>query len=121
MVDNSWRKAKTINGDKIPKVDSHSVFLMESKLYVYGGYVSDKAQYMKDIYCLDLEKMEWSTVYEGKNSNDDPEGRSNLAMVAEGQNLWIFGGTNGQKTLDDMWKFDLTAKKWTKVEQKNIP
>lgn len=36
-------------------------------------------------------------------------------MVAEGQTLWIFGGTNGQKTLDDLWKFDLTQKSWTKV------
>lgn len=42
-------------------------------------------------------------------------------MVTEGQALWIFGGTNGQKTLDDLWKFDLATKKWDKVEQKNTP
>jgi hypothetical protein len=36
-------------------------------------------------------------------------------MIAEGNNLWIFGGTNGQKTLDDLWKFDLTNNKWAKV------
>lgn len=115
LVDNTWKKVKTTNGEKIPKVDSHSVFLIDSNMYVYGGYVSDKAQYMRNIYCLDLDKMDWSTVFEIKDSKDEPEGRSNLAMVSEGQNLWIFGGTNGQKTLDDLWKFDLTAKKWSKV------
>lgn len=51
-------------------------------MYVYGGYVTDKAQYMRNVYCLDLEKMDWATVYESKGSGLEPEGRSNLAMVA---------------------------------------
>ena len=52
---------------------------------------------------------------------DEPDGRSNLALAPDGQNLWIFGGTNGQKTLDDLWKFDIVAKKWERVDQKNTP
>lgn len=63
-------------------------------MYVYGGYIPDKAQYLRNIYCLDLEKMEWSTVFES-NSKEEPDGRSNLALAAEGKNIWIFGGTNG--------------------------
>lgn len=90
-------------------------------MYIYGGYIPDKAQYMKNIYCLDVDKFEWETVYQHKSTKDEPEGRSNLAMVSQGQNLWIFGGTNGQKTLDDLWKFDITAKKWNIIEQKNTP
>lgn len=35
--------------------------------------------------------------------------------------LWIFGGTNGVKTLNDQWKFDLTTKKWIKIESKDTP
>ena len=42
-------------------------------------------------------------------------------MVAEGQALWIFGGTNGQKTLDDLWRFDLGKKIWQRCEQKHSP
>ena len=90
-------------------------------MYIYGGYIPDKAEYMTSIYCLDVDKFEWSTVHQGKSPKDEPEGRSNLAMVTEGQCLWIFGGTNGQKTLDDLWKFDLNTKKWEKIEQKNTP
>jgi len=37
-------------------------------------------------------------------------------MVAYGDNLYIFGGTNGEKTLDDMWKFDLKARNWQKIQ-----
>lgn len=57
FLDNNWKKIKTTNGEKVPKVDSHSVCLIDSKMYVYGGYVPDKAKYLRDIYCLDLEKM----------------------------------------------------------------
>lgn len=84
-------------------------------MYVYGGYIPDKAQYLRNIHCLDLDKMEWSTVFQSKDSKDEPEGRSNLSMVGEGQNLYVFGGTNGEKTLNDLWKFNLTEKKWTKI------
>ena len=42
-------------------------------------------------------------------------------MVNDGKHLWIFGGINDHNTLDDMWKFDLTTKRWDKIEQKNSP
>jgi hypothetical protein len=38
-------------------------------------------------------------------------------IIAEG-NLIIFGGTNGSKTLNDMWKFDLKEKKWKVIDSK---
>lgn len=46
---------------------------------------------------------------DGKNS---PQPRSNFSMVADGGYLYIFGGTNGEHTLNDFWKFHLTSKKW---------
>jgi hypothetical protein len=39
-------------------------------------------------------------------------------MVENNGNLIIFGGTNGVKTLNDMWQFDLKVKKWDKIENK---
>ena len=54
FIDNNCRKPKIANADKIPKVDSHCACLIDSKMYIYGGYIPEKAQYMKNIYCLDL-------------------------------------------------------------------
>ncbi len=39
------------------------VFINPRCIYIYGGYVTDKAQYSRNIYALDLDKMEWSTVF----------------------------------------------------------
>jgi hypothetical protein len=38
----------------VPRVDSHCAVLIGSKMYIYGGYVSDKGEYLKDIYAFDL-------------------------------------------------------------------
>ena len=68
FVDEKWRKPNVKNSEMIPKVDSHSSFLVGSKMYVYGGYMPEKASYMKNIYCLDIDEMKWSTIFESKNS-----------------------------------------------------
>ncbi len=84
-------------------------------MYVYGGYIPEKAELMNEIYVLDLEKMVWERVWEGKGTENEPEGRSNCAMVGYDQCLYVFGGSNGVYTLNDFWKFSLTNKQWQKI------
>lgn len=45
----------------------------------------------------------------------EPEARSSSAMVAFRDGLWVFGGSNGIKTISDLWKFDLKLNKWEKI------
>jgi N-acetylneuraminic acid mutarotase len=54
FVGNNWKKLKTVNGNEIPKVDSHSACIINSKMYVFGGYLPEKAEYLRNMYCLDL-------------------------------------------------------------------
>lgn len=72
VVDGNWKSIKTVNGDIIPKVDSHCVSVIGDTMYVYGGYMSKIAAYMKNIYALNLDKMEWKVIYEGKEGNQGP-------------------------------------------------
>ena len=44
---------------EVPKIDSHCSVIIDSKMYVYGGYMCDKADYMTDIYALDLTNFTW--------------------------------------------------------------
>jgi len=48
-------------------------------LYIYGGYISDKAEYLRDIIALNLDTFTWEIIH--KSDKNDPEGRSNFAMV----------------------------------------
>ena len=49
-------------------------------MYVYGGYISDKAEYLKDIYCFDLVNHTWEVTYKG-GKGKEPSGRSNFSMI----------------------------------------
>ena len=121
IIDGSWRKVKTESKVEIPKLDSHAVTLVQNKMMVYGGYISDQAVYNNNIYCLDLDKMEWQCLFEAKKGVVSPEGRSNLGLVNDGKYLWVFGGITDHHSLDDLWKFDLALQKWEQVESKNVP
>ena len=90
-------------------------------MYIYGGYIPETAKYLSNIYCLDLEKYEWELIYEAKGSGQEPEPRSNFSMVSESDCLYIFGGSNGEHTMDDFWKFSLNKRSWEKIKSENPP
>lgn len=68
IVTKKWKKidpfSSSATGPKIPRIDSHSVCVIGDRMYLYGGYIADEGRYMRDILCLGLEDMKWSTVYE---------------------------------------------------------
>ncbi len=90
-------------------------------MYVYAGYIPEKASYMGDVLEFDLDSHQWKILYKEKTDREEPEGRSNCSMVELDGNLWVFGGTNGTHTLNNMWKFSLADKKWKAVESKDTP
>lgn len=32
-------------------------------MYVYGGYIPEKASYLKDVYAFDIETKKWEIFY----------------------------------------------------------
>jgi hypothetical protein len=40
-------------------------------MYVYGGYIPDKAAYMTDMYVFDFGLKKWELFYKG-GQNDEP-------------------------------------------------
>jgi N-acetylneuraminic acid mutarotase len=104
----------------VPKLDSHSALVVGEKMMVYGGYISDKAEYLKDIYAFDLNNHTWHVAFRGGKGNE-PCGRSNFPMLELNENLLIFGGTDGAETLNDMWIFDTKSKEWKQIETKDTP
>ncbi len=96
-------------------MDSHSAVVLDDKMIVYGGYIPEKATYMIDMYLFDLEKKTWEVLYRG-GSGVEPEGRSDFDMIVHGGSIWLFGGSNGKLTLNDLWKFEPKEKKWTAIK-----
>lgn len=64
----SWRKVKP-NID-VPRVDSHSAVVIDNKMYVYGGYIPEKASYLIDMYAFNLDLKTWEIIYKGQNTQN---------------------------------------------------
>ena len=90
-------------------------------MYVYGGYIGEEGRNMKDIWAFDFESEKWELIFDENTKQDQPEGRSSFSMTSHNGKLIIFGGTNGEKTLNDFWSFDLHAKQWKKIDSKDTP
>jgi hypothetical protein len=97
----------------LPKLDSHSAFMIDEVMYVYGGFKDKEAVYSNNIYALDMRSRTWSTFYQPDKTAVVPEARGNMGLVVYKDSILVFGGTNGVKTLNDMWKFDLKTKTWS--------
>ena len=89
-------------------------------MLVYGGYISDKAEYLKDIYSFDLINHTWEICYKSGKANE-PVGRSNLSMVEYQDGFIIFGGTDGSQTLNDLWSFNFKTQEWKQIDTQDTP
>lgn len=63
FVTKNWRSI--VPQIDVPKVDSHCAVVIDSKMFIYGGYVSDKAEYLTDIYAFDLQNQTWELYFKG--------------------------------------------------------
>ncbi len=63
FVTKNWRSI--VPQIDIPKVDSHCAVVSDSKIFICGVYVSDKAEYLTDIYAFDLQNQTWELYFKG--------------------------------------------------------
>jgi leucine-zipper-like transcriptional regulator 1 len=81
----------------------HSCCLYGNKMYLYGGYSGSER--LADMHVYDFETNHWSQV--DCTCGDAPSGRSSLVAQVFENNLYVFGGYNGQTVLNDFYKFKL--------------
>lgn len=85
-------KATTKGVPPAPRFGHTMVFLpSKNNLAVWGGCGSSYCPFYGDLVTFSVEKMCWFQVAVNGNF---PEGRTGHGMVADGDNLIIFGGIN---------------------------
>jgi hypothetical protein len=66
FVTKKWKSVAS-KGD-IPRLDSHCAITIENKMYVYGGYISDKAEHLIDVLAFNIETSTWEIIYKGQKN-----------------------------------------------------
>lgn len=69
IIKGVWTKIKP-NIENVPKVDSHSAVVYGQKMYIYGGYIPEKATYLSDMYAFDLETHKWELFYKSEKGGN---------------------------------------------------
>jgi hypothetical protein len=97
-----------------------------NSIYLHGGqnYLEQKVygdmHQMKLSNDLKLEYVKNHTVYP-INIEETPIQRNSHSICNDGKVIYIFGGGNASGLLDDLWSFDTSTGKWSKVELKGKP
>ncbi|XP_059640606.1 nitrile-specifier protein 5 isoform X2 [Cornus florida] len=77
-------------------------------LYVFGGYGKDNCQ-TNQVHVFDTVKRTWS---EPIMKGTPPTPRDSHSCSAVGDNLFVFGGTDGMNPLKDLHILDTTSNTW---------
>ncbi|KAL8056978.1 hypothetical protein ABFX02_04G153600 [Erythranthe guttata] len=77
-------------------------------LYVFGGYGKDQCQ-TNQLHIFDTVNMLWS---EPSVKGTPPTPRDSHSCTTVGDNLFVFGGTDGRKPLNDLHILDTSSNTW---------
>lgn len=86
---NEWHTPSAIGTIPVGR-RSHSAFVYNNLIYIFGGYNGNLDQHFNDMYCFDPKHNLWSRVMtKGKT----PKARRRQVCLVIGMRMYLFGGT----------------------------
>ncbi|KAI8885912.1 galactose oxidase [Backusella circina FSU 941] len=114
----TWSKP-LVYGTCPPACRAHSLIADQEngKLVLFGG--GNGQQYYHHLYMFDVDAMCWDRI---ETVNRPPERRAHVSMIWH-HHLYVFGGGDGTKALNDVYKLNLDTindgnNNWEKVNTK---
>lgn len=88
--------------------NSHTSVVCAGTLYVFGGW--DDGEFFDDVFALHSHCTAWSQVI--SNSPSKPCARMGHSCSVYRNSMFVFGGFNHPRTLDDLWEFNFPLSRW---------
>lgn len=101
----------------------HSVVLHQNNMYIFGGSGNTTStRNWETIYILNCENFDWEKCLPYDNTNTQyPEPRDSHAATLIGSQMYLFGGSNGDVPLNDLFSFNFATKAWNIVNTVGDP
>ena len=116
----NWDVIQTRGSAEMPNcMDEHSACCENGKVYTFGGF--EDGERVNTVHTFDLETHTWATITPIAAANAPaPKPRAGHTASLYQGSLYIFGGKDDEnEKLNDMWKFDIAAKTWSKIVSEN--
>jgi N-acetylneuraminic acid mutarotase len=92
----------------------HSTAVADNRLFIYGGTgYTTNTRYWESIYQLDMENWDWTKL---ESVNKAPNSRDSHSCIVYQNKLYLFGGSGGNDSKNDMFEYDLAASTWKRIE-----
>lgn len=98
----------------IPKPRRHASLVVHGcSLFVYGGFDSSD-NVLNDMWEFNIQRSTWSKVqYRLAHNNEQPLGRAEHTAVVYLNRMFVFGGYDGKRKLNDTYVFDFATRTWS--------
>lgn len=95
----------------------HGIVLYENQMYLFGGSGNNSnPKSWEAIYILNCDTFEWERICPSDPFKGNiPETRDSHSATKIGNNMYIFGGSNGNFPFNDIFAFNFTFRSWNKV------
>uniref|UniRef100_A0A6J0TXA9 Uncharacterized protein isoform X2 n=1 Tax=Pogona vitticeps TaxID=103695 RepID=A0A6J0TXA9_9SAUR len=91
----------------------HSLCIVKGKIYLFGGCSSKNAECcLPGIYTFDLGSLTWEKI---TTNGIAPQTLKHSSAVV-GENIYIYGGIQCGKAVDDLYVFNTVSQSWTPVK-----
>ncbi|KAG6976039.1 hypothetical protein JG688_00001761 [Phytophthora aleatoria] len=88
------------------------------RMFVFGGRGA-QGEAFRDMFFFDLNAMAWLQV---QWTTDCPAGRYGHAVASvDDEKMFVFGGWDGKKSMNDLWVFDSTTFTWRRPKCSGKP
>ncbi|RHY82784.1 hypothetical protein DYB26_008683 [Aphanomyces astaci] len=104
-----------VHGTLPPRRSGALGVVHENHMYIFGGYDGRDGNYFNDLFYFNFDTRRWSEM-PSSSSVVRPESRTDHIMVLHDANIYIFGGYNGSSRFNNMYRYEIPAKSWRKVD-----
>jgi len=116
--DVAWSVVPFAAGSAPSPRGGHTAVVHGASMFVFGG--CDGWNYFNDLYSFSFAGREWAPV---RVTGTAPGARSAPATVvhAEQAVMYVFGGYDGARSLNDLFRFDFGTSEWGQVRVNGSP
>ncbi|XP_034265947.1 uncharacterized protein LOC117661356 isoform X1 [Pantherophis guttatus] len=112
LTDLTWERIPQDGHIPCPR-QGHSLSVVKGKIYLFGGCSSQNAEYcLPGVYVFDLDSLAWQKI---TTSGLPPQTLEHSSAVV-GENIFVYGGTEDGKAVNDLYTFNTVSHCWTPVK-----